>query len=465
MHYNAGMSNAPDIQASHLLPWEGRAVMLVDLDAFFASVEQLDHPAWRGKPVIVGGDADRHGVVSTCSYEARKFGVRSAMAASMAKKLCPEAIWTHGHFDRYRDVSNAIMGILRDETPHVQQVSIDEAFIDVSPTKTNSEHPILVARRIQSRVEALGVTCSIGLGTTKSVAKIASDMDKPRGLTVVYPGGESAFLSPLPIRIMSGIGPAAERTLSSVGIRTLGDLVQADASILRKVFGENAEMMRDRARGTDRSPVESDDTVKSVSNEVTYSTDLESWDEIQAALATIADKVGRRLRKKGLKGRALSVKVRFDDRSTKSAQCQLMHPTDDELLFTPAAQQLIATLWRPGLKIRLLGIGLSGFEEEAFVQKPLFDIEPSHSISNKGHEEEANEAFSYDFGKTGRTDASKALPKKPASQLNAEQRAKLLSATDLLKDRFGEKAVRFGHELRNEGNTTGSASKNPADYK
>lgn len=134
-----------------LPPWEGPAILLVDLDAFFASVEQLDHPAWRGKPVIVGGDADAHGVVSTCSYEARAFGVRSAMASSLARELCPDAIWTHGNFHRYRKVSAAIMAILRDETPHVQQVSIDEAFMDVTPTAVNTEHPVLVAQRIQER--------------------------------------------------------------------------------------------------------------------------------------------------------------------------------------------------------------------------------------------------------------------------------------------------------------------------
>ena len=168
-------------QSSHSLPpWEGPAILLVDLDAFFASVEQHDHPAWRGKPVIVGGDADRHGVVSTCSYEARAFGVRSAMPASRARALCPDAIWTSSHFGRYREMSQQVMDILRDETPFVQQVSIDEAFMDVTPNRINTTHPVVIARRIMDRVEALGVTCSIGVGTSKSVAKIASDMDKSR---------------------------------------------------------------------------------------------------------------------------------------------------------------------------------------------------------------------------------------------------------------------------------------------
>ena len=218
--------------AMPLEPWEGAAILLVDLDAFFASVEQLDHPAWRGKPVIVGGDADKHGVVSTASYEARPYGVRSAMPSSTARRLCPDAIWTHGRFDRYREVSNAIMAILRSETPHVQQVSIDEAFLDVTPTVVNREHPVRVAQRIQRRVEELGVTCSIGAGTSKTIAKIASDMDKPRGLTVVYPGSERDFLAPLPVRVMSGIGASAEEKLKSRGIRTLGQLADADLRML-----------------------------------------------------------------------------------------------------------------------------------------------------------------------------------------------------------------------------------------
>ena len=316
---------------AYLPPWEGPAILLVDLDAFFASVEQLDHPAWRGKPVIVGGDADAHGVVSTCSYEARAFGVRSAMASSLARALCPEAIWTHGHFHRYREVSAAIMAILRDETPHVQQVSIDEAFMDVTPTAVNTEHPVLVAQRIQERVTALGVTCSIGVGTSKSVAKIASDRDKPRGLTVVFPGTEAAFLEKLPVRTLSGVGAAAERTLLSHGVRTLGAMGRADGALLRKIFGKNGEMMRDRALGRDRSEVAEDDEVKSVSNEVTYAHDLETREDIMAALSTISAKVGRRLRRKGLKGRTVAVKMRYDNRTTRSAQCALVVPTDDDI--------------------------------------------------------------------------------------------------------------------------------------
>lgn len=438
-----GLPPAPHPQGEELplSPWEGPAILLVDLDAFFASVEQLDHPAWRGKPVIVGGDADKHGVVSTCSYEARRFGVRSAMAASLARQLCPEAIWTHGSYERYREMSNAIMDILRDETPHVQQVSIDEAFVDVSPTRSNREHPVRIAQRIQARVEKLGVTCSIGLGVSKAVAKTASDMDKPRGLTVVYPGGEAAFLAPLPVRTMSGIGPAAEKILVSHGIRTLGDLAHADESLLKKAFGKNAAMMRDRALGRDDSPVAPDDAVKSISNEVTFSTDLEKRPDIEAALGTIAAKVGRRLRRKNLAGRTVSLRVRYDDRSTRSVQRRLDAPCDDEHLLLPELCDMIDELWRPGMKVRLLGVGVTGFAGEEMPQEALFD-----------------------GGLFSEQDERKRRPRARALA-DAGKRRSLISATDALKDKFGEESVRFGRELRNEGNTTGSTSKNPADYK
>lgn len=425
-----------------LPPWEGPAILLVDLDAFFASVEQLDHPGWRGKPVIVGGDADAHGVVSTCSYEARAFGVRSAMAASLARQLCPDAIWTRGSFHRYREVSSAIMDILRDETPHVQQVSIDEAFMDVSPTAVNTEHPVAIARRIQERVAALGVTCSIGVGTTKSVAKIASDMDKPRGLTVVFPGTEEAFLADLPVRTVSGVGAAAERTLNAYGVRTLGDMGRAEAALLRRVFGKNGEMMRARALGRDESPVAPDDTVKSVSNEVTFAEDLDDRRAIEAALSTICAKVGRRLRRKGLAGRTVALKVRFSDRTVHSAQRRLPFPTDDDLAFAPVVHALVDEVWAPGVKVRLLGVAVTHFEaHEGPVQESLFDVSEFEETDGRAPREAA-----------------------PIIEDEAKRR-RLLQATDALRDRFGDDTVRFGFELRNAGNTTGSSSKNVEDYK
>lgn len=418
--------------------WEGPAILLVDLDAFFASVEQLDHPGWRGQPVIVGGDADKHGVVSTASYEARRFGVHSAMPASQARRLCPQAIWAPGRFDRYREVSNAVMGILRDETPHVQQVSIDEAFMDVSPTRANREHPVAVARRIQQRVEALGVTCSVGVGSSKTVAKIASDRDKPKGLTVVYPGTEREFLAPLPVRALSGIGAAAEERLAARGIATLGQLAEEGEARLVRLFGKNGRTMHRRACGLDDAPVAPDDTVKSVSNEMTFAEDLTARRDIEAAIATMAGKVGRRLRRKGLAGRTVALKMRFGDRTTHSAQRQLPNPTDDELAFEPVLERLIDEVWRPGIAVRLIGVAVTGFSADGArtVQESLFDVQEVAPAAGDAAPKVADE----------------------------RKRRGLLAATDLVRDRFGETAVQYGHELRNRGNTTGTAAKNPADY-
>lgn len=426
-------SGAPADEA--LLPaWEGRAILLVDLDAFFASVEQLDHPGWRGKPVIVGGDPDKRGVVSTASYEAREYGVHSAMPSSQAKRLCPDAIWTKGRFDRYREMSNAIMAILHQETPFVQQVSIDEAFLDVTPNEVNREHPILVAQRIQRRVEELGVTCSVGVGTSKTVAKIASDMDKPRGLTAVFPGTEREFLSPLPVRTLSGIGAAAERKLKAAGIVTLGDLADVGEERLVRLFGKNGRTMHIRASGGDDAPVEEDDEVKSVSNETSFAVDLIERDDIEAAISAMAAKVGRRLRRKGLAGHTLTLKLRFDDRSVRSAQRRLDAETDDDLAFTPLLFELLDEIWRPGIPVRLVGVAVSGFEGEPATQEHLFELPED-------------------------------TPTTEQPKLSEEKRANLLKATDKLKDRFGETAIRFGHEIKNAKRTTGSAPKNPADYK
>ena len=413
-------------------PWEGRAILLVDLDAFFASVEQLDHPAWRGKPVIVGGDARRRGVVSTASYEAREYGVHSAMPSSTAESLCPDAIWTEGHFGRYREVSDQVMAILFDETPHVQQVSIDEAFLDVTPTSVNREHPVSVARRIQSRVEELGVTCSIGVGTTKAIAKLASDMDKPRGLTVVLPGSEAGFMGPLPVRALSGIGAAAERKLKEHGIETLGQLAAADDELVERMLGKVGRVMLDRARGMEDAPVVPENGVKSVSNETSFARDLTVRADIEAAIGTMAAKVGRRLRRKGLAGRTLALKVRYADRSVRSVQRLLARPSSDEYEFAGLLREMLDDLWQPGMALRLVGVAVTGFEDDAEAEQlSLFEAEASS---------------------------------RPGGG-SSQARASLVSATDKVKDRFGEHALRFGRELRLSGTDTGSSAKNPADYK
>lgn len=411
--------------------------MLLDLDAFFASVEQHDHPEWRGKPVIVGGDADRHGVVSTCSYEARAFGVRSAMPSSTARELCPDAIWTEGHHDRYRELSRQIMDIIRDETPYVEQVSIDEAFADITPSRVNTEHPVSVVQRIQQRVlDEVGVTCSVGVGTTKSVAKIASDMDKPQGLTVVYPGCERQFLGPLPVKAMSGVGRAAQQKLLVAGISTLAQLACADDKVLDGIFGSRAALMRARALGKDESRISMERDVKSVSHETTFAELVCQREDMMATLITLLGKVARRLRQKGLCARTLAIKVRLEDRTLRNAQVSLDEPSADEMQLAIHLGTLLDKAWRPSEKVRLLGVRASGFDGAADdPQGRLFDLPLDE------HDDGADQLLIE----------------------SAEKRRGLIAATDALKDRFGEDAVFFGAALRNRDNTTGSSTQHPAE--
>jgi DNA polymerase-4 len=408
------------------LPWEGPAIGLLDLDAFFASVEQLDHPEWRGHPVIVGGDADRRGVVSTASYEARTYGVHSAMPAATARRLCPEAVWTHGHFDRYRCVSGQVMSLIGRESPYVEQVSIDEAFFDVTPGRFSHESPLAICERIQSRVAALGVTCSIGLGSNKTIAKIASERDKPRGLTVVLPGSEQSFLAPLPVRAMSGIGASAERRLVALGITTLGQLAAADRGLLASVLGSQAGSFALRAAGLEQSVVSeqaSRHDPKSVSNERTYATDLTTEADVRAAAGAMASMVATRLRRKGLRGTCVTVKVRYDLDHASTAQSRLDHPTDDEGDFGPMAQDLAASLWAKGMRVRLVGVGISGFADSAeSEQLNLFD-----------------------------------------DQTSAKQRQDLHRTCDEVRERFGNQAVALGRDLRLSSLTTNTSPAHKQD--
>lgn len=427
-----GNVSSPLNQAT-LKPWTGSAILLVDLDAFFASVEQLDHPEWRGKPVIVGGDPTRRGVVSTASYEARVYGVHSAMPSSTAAQLCPHAIWSRGNFSRYRELSQKIMDILYAQSPYLMQVSIDEAFLDITPTRSNQTHPVVVAKQIQETIDSLGITCSIGLGTSKPVAKIASDLEKPHGLTVVYPGDEQMFLSPLKTAVMSGIGPVAQAKLAKFGIHTLGDVAQADESILAHVFGKNAYRMRNRCRGIDTPVTDDHDDVKSVSNEMSLAKSIVDRNDIEALIDTAAHKVGRRLRKKNLEGNTLHLKIRFEDLRIKTVQRRLDSLGTNELSWLELLHSMLDDVWYEGQEVRLIGVGVSGFESHP-IQESLFDeIIPSKDPSHKSHSN---------------------LP-----HLDQEAQTSLLQARDIIADKFGEDILHFGHEIRSFDNLTGSSTR------
>ena len=406
-----------------VLAWEGPAIGLLDLDAFFASVEQLDHPEWRGRPVIVGGSAERRGGVSTASYEARRFGVHSAMPSATARRLCPDAIWTQGNYARYREMSDRVMALLCAETPLVEQVSIDEAFFDVTPGRFSREDPVEICRRVQRRVSELGVTCSIGIGVNKTVAKIASEREKPRGLTVVLPGTERHFLAPLPVSAMSGVGPATERRLAQMGVRTLGELSRTEVGALQREFGVLGPRMALRAAGLERSRVSeaaAPEEVKSVSNERTFERDLTAEGEICAAVRHVSSVVGRRLRRKGLLGRTVTLKVKYDANRGRTAQHRLSGATDEERVFGEAAVELLDELWSPGEHVRLIGVGVSGFDESCGEQLSLF--------GGSGEGEDAD--------------------------LLRRDRSALGRVTDELRERFGDEVVSYGRDLRFRGHTS-----------
>ena len=403
--------------------WNARAILHVDLDAFFASVEQLDHPEWRGRPVIVGGDPNRRGVVSTCSYEARAFGVRSAMPSARAKQLCPDAVWAPGNFERYREMSHAVRLIFADETPLVQPVSIDEAYLDVTPGRFTAEDPVLIAERIRARVALLGITCSGGLSAIMSVAKIASDFNKPDGLTVVCPGEEGWFLAPLPVRAMPGVGPKTAERLGSLGIRTLGALAALDEATALEVLGSHGMGLVSRARGLDVREVHDNAPVKSVSNERTFATDVRVPDEVDGALALLFAKVGRRLRQKDLAGRTVTVKLRFSDFTTKTVRRTLAAATDDEAVFGPVARELLRSAWTPGVGLRLLGVGVSGFDDKT-IQLRLLDEDEGLTVADT-----------------------------PAG---IETRENLVRGLDAVRAKFGSTAVRFGREVKAPTRSTGT---------
>ena len=391
-----------------VMAWNGPAIGLLDLDAFFASVEQLDHPEWSGKPVIVGGSADKRGVVSTASYEARAFGVHSAMPSFRARQLCPHAIWTRGHFERYHELSKQVMDIILNETPLVEQVSVDEAFFDVSPGRYFNESPVRICRRIQSRVANLGITCSIGLSTSKTVAKIASECEKPRGLTVVAPGTEASFLEPLSVRSLSGVGAATEKTLFKLGIRTLGELARQDPETMKTYLGVAGPRLVERAAGREVSHVRlvtDHEPVKSVSNERTFAHDLTTRQELNAAIGHVSELVGARLRKKHLAGTQVTLKLKFDISHTHTAQRQLGVSTDNEHVFGKVARELLDDLWREGMPVRLVGVAISGFDAPP-EQMSLFSQQDDNSLSELSH------------------------------------------VTDRLRERFGKDAITYGRDLR-----------------
>ena len=381
-----------------------RWIMHVDMDAFFASVEQLDHPEYKGHPVIVGGLSSR-GVVATASYEARKFGVHSAMPISRAKKLCPHGIYVYPNMARYKEISQIIHKVMEEFTLIIEPLSLDEAFLDVTGITHKFTGPKALGRAIKDRVfEETGLIISAGLAPNKFLAKLASDLDKPDGLVVIPYGKECESLANLPIKRIWGVGPSTERRLKDGGFSLIKD-IQAlpDETALVPYVGNQARRVWELARGIDERPVETDRQIQSVGNEETYEYDVEDPAAIDLELHYFANRVAKRLRKYGLMGHTVSIKVRYKDFKTVSRQKRLDSSTDQErviydtsvLLWNKLMRDTLSTkqeeqevmgatprpkfdnsiLEVPVKPIRLLGVTVSGLSTEGIVQDDLFSIE------------------------------------------------------------------------------------------
>jgi DNA polymerase-4 len=344
----------------------GRHILHADLDAFYAAVEQLDNPHLRGRPVLVGGRPDQRGVVATASYEARKFGVRSAMPMRTALRLCPQGVLVRPRFDRYHEVSGLVMEQFHAITHLVEPLSLDEAYLDISQVVAGGRAPLAVALDLKECVrQATGLTLSVGAGTSKSVAKIASDLHKPDGLVVVLPGEEPAFLAPLPVGKLWGIGPKTAERLHGEGIQTIGQLAAQDLQWFLGHFGRRGEHLRAKALGVDQEPVHTEHVTKSVSAENTFATDLTDPGEIRQELARLAGRVARRLERHGLRGRTVTVKLRLADFTTFTRQATLPGFTCAEVDICEAAWRLAALELPPGRAFRLLGVGVSSLADAA----------------------------------------------------------------------------------------------------
>ncbi len=342
-----------------------RNIIHADLDAFYASVEQLDNPQLRDKPVLVGGSPQGRGVVATASYEARKFGVHSAMPMSTAVRHCPQGIIIRPRFRRYQELSRQVMEIFRDLTNLVEPLSLDEAYLDITQAVEAGQFPLSLALDLKGRVKAdTGLDLSVGVATNKTVAKIASDLEKPDGLVVVPEGQEREFLAPLRVGKLPGVGPKTVERLQREGVLTIGQLADQPTEWFHRRFGKRATSLQARAQGQDQEPVHTERATKSVSAETTFPTDVSDPDHLHQELAQLSTQVVQRLLAKELRGRTVTVKLRLADFTTFTRQTTLPTHTSSESAVQESARRLLSKELAPGRAFRLLGVGVSNFGEE-----------------------------------------------------------------------------------------------------
>jgi DNA polymerase-4 len=382
-----------------------RIVFHVDMDAFFVSVEELYDPSLKGKPVVVGGQANERGVVAAASYAARKFGVHSAMPLRTAAKLCPQAIFVDGHPNRYREYSHKVHEILGQFSPRVEMVSIDEAYLDMTGTERLHGPPMRAAQALHDAMKRqTNLNCSIGIGTSRLVAKICSDQAKPNGSLLVIPGCEQEFLAPLDVRKIPGVGKVTEKKLNELGIKTVGDLAAREEAWLKEVLGDWALTLAGKAHGLDagawfQGEIGDEEDAKSISHEHTFNEDTADQEKLETMLARLSEMVCRRLRENQLHARRVQLKLRYTDFSTITRARTLEHTTQLDSEVFHVIRELFRSNWKKGMTIRLLGVQTAMFAE----------AEPQLNLLDE--------------------------------QQGEDRMRKALSAADRLRDKFGESAV------------------------
>jgi DNA polymerase IV len=348
-----------------------KTIFHVDMDAFFVSVEELFDPMLKGKAVVVGGQRHERGVVSAASYEARKFGVHSAMPLRTAAKLCPQAIFVDGHPDRYRQYSERVYAVLCSFTPVVEMASIDEAYLDMTGTQRLHGPVLEAAHNLHKKMKAeTQLNCSIGIGSSRLVAKVSSAKAKPHGILWVAPGQEANFLSPLDVRDIPGVGKVTERNLQALGIHKVGDFARFETSFLEERFGKWGLALAGKARGEDAggwfdAEVGADVDAKSISHEHTYNEDTSDQAQLESTLMRLSEMVGRRLREHGFYARTIQLKLRYKDFSTITRAHTLPSPTQLDTEIFEQIRMLFRRNWKKNADVRLLGVHVSSFEELA----------------------------------------------------------------------------------------------------
>jgi DNA polymerase-4 len=388
-----------------------KTIFHVDMDAFFVSVEELFDPSLKGKPVVVGGQPNQRGVVSAASYEARKYGVHSALPLRTAYQRCPQAIFLDGHPHRYREYSEKVFEILGEFSPQVEMASIDEAYLDMTGTERLLGAPLKAAHALHEAIKSrTRLNCSIGIAASRMVAKVASDQAKPNGVLWVLPGVESAFLAPLEVRKIPGVGKVTEQQLHALGIRRVGDLARLDEAVLEERFGKWGLALAGKARGLDAGAwfdgeIGAEEAPKSISHEHTFNVDSTDVELLEATLARLAEMVARRLREHGLFTRTVQLKLRYKDFSTITRAHTLDHATQLDTELLGEARRLFSDNWKRGRPVRLLGVQASSLETHP---------------------------------------GQMSLLEEPAS----DRWTRALAAADRLRDRFGEAAVSLGSAVK-----------------